>query len=342
MPVNNNALFRYRILDRCFSNKFKNYTIGALLDEVNKNLIELNGKGISERQLRADIQKMRERLMFDAPIVAVPFEGKRCYYHYLDPDFSIFKSELSDEDLKNLHSTIEMLGKYRGIPANAWLEEVISNLEYRFGVKANSENLVSFGQNDNLRGLEFLSDIIEYTINHQPVLLRYKTYDGKESESILHPYYVKQYNGRWFILGCNEAKKQISNYALDRVQSIKPVSIEFKNNETIDFKQYFSEIIGVTYPNEKIKKENIVLRFSKKRFPYVESKPIHQSQRITNSTRCEIEIEVRPNKELCQQIFSFIPDVEVVSPQWFRDDIKRKIEENLKIYGAMQNGCIEK
>jgi predicted DNA-binding transcriptional regulator YafY len=51
-----------------------------------------------------------------------------------------------------------MLGKYRGLPSNVWLEEVISNLEVRFGVKANSENLVSFDRNDQLVGLEFLSE----------------------------------------------------------------------------------------------------------------------------------------------------------------------------------------
>jgi len=49
MPVNNNALFRDRILDCCFSNKHKTYTIDQLLDEVNEKLIDLNGTGISER-----------------------------------------------------------------------------------------------------------------------------------------------------------------------------------------------------------------------------------------------------------------------------------------------------
>ena len=93
MPVNNNALLRYRVLDRCFKNKHRNYTIDDLLDEVNENLIDQTGKGIQLRQLRVDIQKMRERLMFDAPIVAEQFDGKRCYYRYSDPNFSIFKSE---------------------------------------------------------------------------------------------------------------------------------------------------------------------------------------------------------------------------------------------------------
>ena len=49
-----------------------------------------------------------------------------------------------------------MLGRFRGVTSNAWLEEVISNLEYRFGVKPNTENIVAFDQNELLKGLEFL------------------------------------------------------------------------------------------------------------------------------------------------------------------------------------------
>lgn len=52
-----------------------------------------------------------------------------------------------------------------------------------------------------------------------------------------------------------------------------------------------------------------------------------------------ISIKVIPNNELRQLIFSFIPDVEVLSPAWFREEIKQKIEDNLKKYLAMQKGC---
>lgn len=341
MPVNNNALFRYRVLDRCFSNKHKSYTIEDLLDIVNENLIDLTGKGVSLRQLRVDIQKMRERLIFDAPIIAVPYDGKRCYYRYSDSNYSIFKSELTDEDLQKLHSTIEMLGKYRGIPANAWLEEVISNLECRFGVKTNSENVVSFGQNEQLKGLEYLSDIIDSTINHQPLEIEYKTYSDKVIVYMIHPYFVKQYNNRWFLIGLDSNTGKMPNVALDRILKLKQSNIKFIQNNTIDFKTYFNDIVGVSLPKDEVKKEHIILKFTKGRFPYVVSKPIHPSQKIVDSNECTIDIFVRANRELCQQIFSFIPDIEVVSPPDFRSLIKEKIEENLKNYSSMQNDCID-
>lgn len=224
MPTGKNAQLRYRILDRCFSDFNRKYEIEDLLDEVNEQLYDLYGDDstIKERQLRDDIKFMRERVSYNAPIQAYRYDGKRCYYRYEDKDFSIFNNELTPEEISNLRSTVEMLGRYRGIPNYAWLEEVVSNLEYRFGVKPYLENVISFEQNEGLKGLEFLSEIIDATVNHQPLTVHYVTFRGKELVNIIHPYHVKQFNNRWFLFGLEEhdGGNRISNKALDRISKI--------------------------------------------------------------------------------------------------------------------------
>ena len=234
-----------------------------------------------------------------------------------------------------------MLAGFRGITSNVWLEEVISNLEYRFGLKANAEHLVSFEQNEQLKGIEHLADIIDATINHQTQEIVYLTFRGKEIQMTIHPYYVKQYNGRWFLYGLNDERNEISNLALDRIQSYKMSEIPFKKNEQIDFSTYFDDVMGATIPSENVAKETIGLRFSANRYPYVVSKPIHKSQRVVDESNCIVEIEVRSTRELDQQLFSFIPDVEVLYPEWYRQRIMEKIEENLKKYLSMQKDCTE-
>lgn len=245
---------------------------------------------------------------------------------------------MSIEEVNNLRSTIQMLGRYRGTPANAWLEEVISNLEYRFGVKANAENFISFEQNDKLQGLEHLSGIIDATVNHQPIELHYCSFKGHEFKTVCHPYYVKQYNNRWFLFGWNDKFHSLGNYALDRIISFKKVDTPFIKNNQINFDTYFQDIIGVTIPKEDTSTETIVLRFSKERLPYVVSKPIHHSQTVNMEDRT-ITIKVKPNNELYQMIFSFVPDIEVLSPKPLRQKIMKKIEENLNKYLSVQNGC---
>ena len=167
MPTNKNAQLRYQILDRCFSDFTRKYEIQDLVDKVSDALYDLYGTEVSLRQIREDIKYMRDRVSYNAPIKAYPLAGKRCYYRYEDRDFSIFNNELSVDDINKLQSTIDMLGRFRGTAANIWLEEVISNLEYRFGLKSNSEHLVSFEQNEQLKGIENLADIIDSTVNHQ-------------------------------------------------------------------------------------------------------------------------------------------------------------------------------
>lgn len=340
MPIGRYASLRYKVLDRCFSDKRYKYTIDDLLNKVNEKLIEL-GSSVSLRQIRDDIKHMRDRNIFDAPIVAFPFDGKKCYYRYADLDFSIYKNELSVEEIEKLHSTIEMLSRYRGIPANAWLEEVISNLECRFGIKANTESLISFEQNELLEGLEHLSDIIDATINHQTLNIDYCTYKGDNKLMLIHPYYVKQYNGRWFLLGLEENVNRIANLALDRIWKLSISERPFIKNNDIDFSRYFDDVVGVSIPSEAVKKETIMLRFSKHRFPYVISKPIHSSQQIVNSSHCILTITVRPTKELEQQLFSFGPDIEVLQPMWYREQFKEKIRECLNKYSVMQKDCTD-
>ena len=343
MPTNKNAQLRYQILDRCFSDFHRKYEIEDLLDKVNDALMDLYGTEVSIRQIRDDIKYMRDRVTYNAPIKAYQYDGKKCYYRYEDEGFSIFNNELSVEEVTKLRSTIEMLSRYRGIPANAWLEEVISSLEYRFGVKSNNENIISFEQNDNLKGLEFLPAIIDATVNHQPFELHYLSFKGKESISIIHPYHIKQFNNRWFLFGMEEinGKKQISNRPLDRIIKIAIKNIPFIENSFVDFSTHFKNIIGVTHPSEEIIEETVVLKFDKDRFPYVVNKPIHQTQKVMDYADCTLSINVRPNKELESRIFSYGPQVEVLLPSWFREQISKKIEENYKKYFPVQINCTE-
>ena len=287
MPTNKNALLRYQILDRCFSNRYRKYTIEDLVDAVNEALYDMYGSEVSMRQIRDDIKYMRDRVSYNAPIEAVPFEGKRCYYRYSDPNYTIFNNELTTEEVTKLCSTINMLGRYRG-GANRWLEEVISNLELRFGIKTNREHVVAFEQNEQLRGLEFLSELIDSAINHQPLNLLYRTYNGKETNIVIHPYHVKQYNNRWFLFGLEQTPNgdRIANRALDRIVKFSKANVPFVPNTSIDFSTRFDDVVGVTIPDDDVQKETVVLKFEPDRFPYVVSKPIHHSQKVLSEEDC--------------------------------------------------------
>lgn len=335
MPTNKNAQLRYQVLDRCFSDFTRSYTFEDLLDEVNETLYDLTGKTTSVRTIRDDIKYMSDRMTYNAPIKRIPITGRKCYYRYADRDFSIFKNELSQDEVNKLSSVIDMLGRYRGNPNYAWVEDAINSLECRFGLKPNTEQLVSFESNDRLKGLEFLSGVIDATIEHQTLEIRYQSFKGTERIYTFHPYFVKQYNNRWFLFGKIDGNNFITNFALDRFISFTESGVPFIENTYTDFTTYFDDIIGVTKMLD-YEKEPILLKFDAGRFPYVVNKPIHKSQTIVDEKKHIIQLDLRFNSELESHILFYGPDVEVLSPEWLRNRIREKIEENLRKYSIVQ------
>ncbi|WP_455586467.1 helix-turn-helix transcriptional regulator [Bacteroides sp.] len=335
MPTNKNAAIRYQALDKCFRDHRHRYYIDDLIDACENALLYYNGiGGVSRRQIFEDIKFMESDTGWSIPLERKR-DGKKVYYRYENSDFSINKQPLTDEEAQQLQTVILTLSRFRGLPSNEWVEEVISNLEWRFNLKSKNENIIGFEQNPNLKGLEYLSNVIDAASNHQSLRIEYHNYKngGKDILFVVHPYYVKQYNNRWFLFGLDNKRKEISNIALDRIVSIQVATdVVFIPNEIVDFERCFDDIVGVSIPKDDVKKETIVLRFTKARFPYVTSKPIHKSQAVINEEDCTISLDVKPTCELEQLILSFGSDVEVLSPKTFRAKIGGKIAENYKKY----------
>ena len=104
------------------------------------------------------------------------------------------------------------------------------------------------------------------------------------------------------------------------------------DNVFFDIDDYFKDIIGVTVPGEDAEILDIKLKFDPDRFPYVVSKPLHHSQEIIDEKECIVGIHVKKNKELIQKIFSYMPQVEVLSPSSLREEIIDAIKRNLEKY----------
>ena len=342
MPTNKNASIRYQALDKCFRDFRRRYYIDDLIEKCEEALYYYNGVGgVSRRQVFEDIKFMESDTGWSIPLERKK-DGKKVYYRYEDPYFSINKQPLTDEEAQQLRTVILTLSRFRGLPSNEWIEDVISNLEWRFNLRGKSENIIGFEQNTNLKGLNWLTPILDATSNHQPLKIVYRNYKNSEVEKtlIVHPWYVKQYNNRWFLFALDDQKYYITNLALDRIQSLEITDeIPFMANDNIDFEEYFDDVIGVTIPKDDVVKIRIVLKFSKSQFPYITSKPLHLSQEVLSTEDCTLAIEVRPNYELDQLILSFGSDVEVLEPTEYREYIKEKLVDNLQKYLPVQKDC---
>ena len=86
MAITKKPLIRYKILDACFRNPFKNYTKELLLEKVNEELFEISGDEshcIKLRQLQDDIAFMRSSEGWAIELAEL-FDGKKRIYRYED------------------------------------------------------------------------------------------------------------------------------------------------------------------------------------------------------------------------------------------------------------------
>lgn len=175
MPTNKNAQLRYKVLDRCFGDCENLYSLEKLTEIVNDKLSEFLIKDVTTRTIKNDIKFMRDSEGYNAPIDCFEMtdeDGERgWFYKYCEDDYSVFKNELSVSEINDLQNVIDMLGRYHGIPAYQWVDDVVSNLKYRFGLKSNTENIVGFDQNVDLKGIEHLSSIIDFIVDKKALII---------------------------------------------------------------------------------------------------------------------------------------------------------------------------
>ena len=335
MPTNKNAFMRYKILDNCFRNPGKRYFINDLIEECEKTLLDIDQKsnGISLRQIRDDLAFMKSKQGWNVELGDFR-EGKKMYYRYLDLSFSINNMPLNELEINQLKTTVDILSQFKGMPQFDFINELLPKLRQGIATEEN-ETIIEFDSNQYLKGIEHLGTLHNAIYYKKILEILYHPFENEKPNTFLiHPYYLKQYNNRWFLFGYNpENEKSNWNLALDRMFTIKEVTGKFKKNKEIKWAEYFEDIIGVTKADDG-ELEDITLHFYGKTIFYVESKPIHGSQkskRIDNNT-LEVKLNLIVNYELERLIISYADSVKVLSPKTLRKAIKTRIQNTFKLY----------
>lgn len=317
MPVNRNALIRYKTIDTCLRNKYRQWTLEDLIDACSDALYEYEGidKGISKRTVQMDIQMMRsEKLGYNAPIVV--YDNK--YYKYEDEDYSITNTPLSEQDLKTMSEAVEVLRQFKGFSYFSGMGDIVSRLEdHVTSAKQKTMPVIDFEKNESLKGLDYLDTIYHAIVNKQALSLKYRSFKARSANTFLfYPYLLKEYRNRWFVFG--RRKGNLINLALDRIHSVEIAEKEkFVENNLFDPQTFFDDLVGVT-KNVGMKAESVRFWVNKENAPYVETKPFHKSQKIAEEYEDGskiFEINVVVNQELQREFFGYADTIRILSPQ---------------------------
>ncbi len=319
MPVNRNALIRYKTIDTCLRNRYRQWTLEDLIDACSDALYEYEGidKGISKRTVQMDIQMMRsEKLGYNAPIIV--YDNK--YYTYEDEDYSITNTPLSEQDLKVMSEAVEVLRQFRSFSYFSGMEDIVSRLEdHVTSAKQKTTPVIDFEKNESLQGLDYLDSIYNAIANKQALEMKYRSFKARSASNFLfYPYLLKEYRNRWFVFGVKKGTPMLLNLALDRIHSLQISESEpYKENTIFDPTTFFDDVVGVTKTLNQ-KTETVRFWANAQNAPYIRTKPLHKSQKVVEEQAdgsAVFELNVIINQELQREIFGFADSIKVLAPQ---------------------------
>ncbi|WP_306642368.1 helix-turn-helix transcriptional regulator [Sanyastnella coralliicola] len=288
--------------------------------------------GVQTRQLRDDIRFMKSESGYEAPIETFR-EGRKAYYRYSDPTFSINLTPLNQTEAEKLRNALSILQRFEGSPEFEWVHELIPMLKDQFGLKDNSRKVMGYDSNIDYSGYEHITPLFNAIVNQRVLEITYKPFDKQEYTFEFHPYFLKQYNNRWFVFGRNE-RFDINewNLALDRIRNIKEVDVNYQSDE-MDWEEFFFDMIGVT-KTEGSEIQEVELEFSKEQAPYIKTKPLHPTQRSTTQDNgvLNVKLSVIVNYELEMKLLAYGEKVRVVSPKSLVESIKERLKKAVAQY----------
>lgn len=352
MPQNKNAITRYIILDRLLQHKF-GHTIKELTELCNNELGDKGYESVTKRCIEKDLIAMEEE-PFYAEIVRTgktPIEDKNGksrmvqLVRYSNPYFSIFNHELNDDEKALLRKALEPFGKFEDIPGFEQIEQLIASLNVDVD---ESKKFVYYSVNEKGTNTKVFGKLYSAIAEQKAIDLTYHTFDEPEKKHVLlHPYILKEWNRRWYLIAAAADSGKILTFALDRTDEVETSDDMKYKPASDDLMERYEDIVGITYyDNAPI--ETIYLWVSDRSYKYLDTKPIHGSQTTLKEGSEEesslrqkrpdlkggrfVRLECMVNYELVHEILAYGKGMVVLSPTSLREEIVLEFKEMMNNY----------
>jgi predicted DNA-binding transcriptional regulator YafY len=195
MALNKNALIRYKTIDKCLQNHYKQWTLNDLIEACSNALYDYEGRtvNVSKRTVQLDLQMMRsDKLGYNAPIVV--YDKK--FYRYEDTAYSITDIPLNENDMHVLSETVEMLKQFKDFSLFSELGGIIQRLEDKVYTEKTAQSpIIHLDKNEKLKGLEHLDVLYQAILKKIVLKITYQSFKAKtSSQYVLHPFILKEFN----------------------------------------------------------------------------------------------------------------------------------------------------
>lgn len=336
MGLGKSALVRYRLLDEAITSKAHPYpTLGDLLDKVNEHLATLGEeKTVAKRTIQQDLYDMRfsDELGYYAPL---EYSNRHRGYYYDEADYSISKLPLKGEERAVLEFTANLLARYQNMPMFSSFKQITQKIFDALNIHSAIENdqdfvhAIQFDQTPVLKGGNWLAIITESIRHYRKMSIRYQRFNATEPQSrVVHPYILKEYRNRWYLICISEQSGEPRTYALDRIVDATMLEENFAPSESMDRRKYFEHSFGIYNLKDK-EPETVTLSFYPSQAGYFKTQPIHASQKILvdNEEEFRVELITYVSEDFIMFLMSYLPRVKVIGPKSLEDEILGRIAE---------------
>ena len=183
-------------------------------------------------------------------------------------------------------------------------------------------------------GRNFLEDIIKAMRDNHVIFISYYSYNSeKYYEFDIHPYFVKAFKKRWYVVAYSPGTDDIRCYALDRMENVIISDKVFKMPKDLKPAEYFKDCFGIIN-NEDSEVQKVVLKVDAFQSNYIRNLPLHESQKEMKRTDeySIFEYHLKPEFDFEQEIFSNMDTMEVLEPQWLREEVSERLRNLAKKY----------
>ncbi len=330
-----NAQLRYRIIDRSLRNPYKRFPTKSDLRQACEEAIfgSTVGADICDSTIEKDMFAMR--MEFDAPI---KYSKREKGYFYEDEEYSIDKIPLSDDDVEAIKFASQTLMQFRGVDIFKQFGFAIDKIFDRVHISNNPgdvsvENYVQFETVQDAVGSDLLPSILKAIKEKQIVKFDYTSFITEQKKGrIVLPLLLKEYRNRWYMISYSFEKEMVITFGLDRITGFEITEDYYLNQVDFDPDLFFKHSIGITSNNKK--PEKILFRIDKVGSKYLQSQPLHISQKLVKEEKDfdTIMLNVLVSEELKRTLLSYGAQIELLEPNSLKNSLIEQIMKMTEIY----------
>jgi predicted DNA-binding transcriptional regulator YafY len=287
---------------------------------------------ISTKTAQRDIDFMRDRLL-----CPLHYDSSQKGYYYDDDTFSLPMVYLSSGELSSLLIARKMLqdisGGYIGEEISSIVDKITNVLTKHMSMGDRIDDTFSFQLIEYSPVPDTVFKVILEGCLKQNCLsfTYYSPVREEKSLRTVDPYHLLNYMGSWHIVGYCHSRKDVRDFALNRISQAKILTEPFKKPDNFDFKKYFLLTFGL-YKGKATKE--VTLRFTPEKSKWIKDQIWHKDQkaRYLRDGSLELSFPVSDFSEITREILKHGEAVEVIRPKILRDLIKAEAQKIAKIY----------